>query len=263
MMQRFLFFTLILLTVAACRPTNNVVPTVAEPDAIATGIVLTENAPPTGFETVSFPQVDANLGELAGWRYEMEFEFIGRFAGTSRDARALTRATVTYNQLASARRVIATVQQDLQGENAPILFEAARLGPDTFLLIDNQCVNSPDDAALVADLSAGDLLGGISTATTAAKKQIINGENVWLYNFETDALRLANIGMTDASRILSVVQELWVSPEHNAVVRYYVTVEAENISVFASTLPVSGTLIIRYDLYDIGIAPPINIPFGC
>jgi hypothetical protein len=256
---------LLLLFIAACRPQETVIPTVANPEAVATGFVLTENAPPAGFDTISFPRIDANLEELPGWRYEMEFEFIGRFARTPREANALTQATVWYQQLSSSRRVIARIQQDLQGESEPIRFEGVRLGPDTFLVRDGTCLtNAGEDAALVADLSAGDVLGGVQTATTASQKQVINGQQVWRYNFELDALVLPrSVTFADDSRILSLVSELWVAPEHNVVVRYYVTMEVENVIAFESPLPVSGSLIMRYDLYDIGVVPNINIPFGC
>jgi hypothetical protein len=236
----------------------------ANPQAVATGIVLTENAPPTGFDTVSFPRIDDNLDEIAGWRYEMEFEFIGRFARTPREASAKTTATVTYHQLDSSRRVIANIQQDLQGESEPIQYEGVRLGPDAFLVTGDSCLsNAGEDAAIVADLSAGDLIGGVETATTAARKQVINGEQVWKYDFDIEALHLPNVTFNDDSRILSLIHELWVAPEHNVVVRYYVTMEVENVNVFNSVLPVSGTLIIRYDLYDIGEIPNITVPFGC
>jgi hypothetical protein len=260
----FTFFFLILL-MTACRPKNDVIPTIANPEAVATGFVLTENAPPTGFDTVSFPRIDANLDEIAGWRYEMEFEFIGRFARTPREANASTTATVWYKQLDSSRRVIARIQQDLQGEDEPLQYEGVRLGPDAFLVRDGTCqTNAGEDAALVADLSAGDLLGGVNTATTAAQKQVINGQQVWRYDFDLDAIRLPNnIAFGADSRILSLVSELWIAPEYNVVVRYYVTMEVENIIAFESPLPVSGTLIMRYDLYDIGVVPSINIPFGC
>lgn len=265
MIQRFSIFIWLLLIVAACQRDNNIVPTLANPEAIATGFILTENAPPTGYDMVSFPRIDANLEELAGWRYEMEFEFIGHFSRTPREANARTQATVSYQQLNSSRRVIAQIQQDLQGENEPLQYEGVRLGPDAFLVRDGVCLtNAGDDAAVVADLSAGDILGGVEIATTAAQKQVINGVQVWRYDFVLEALRLPNnVTFSDDSVILSLVHELWVAPEYDAVVRYYVTMEVENVIVNESPLPVSGSLIIRYDLYDIGIVPSINIPFGC
>jgi hypothetical protein len=265
MMLRFFICLLLLLTVSACEPNSDIIPTFASPEAIATGFVLTENAPPSGYDTVSFPRIDAHLEELSGWRYTMEFEFRGRFSGTPREANARTYATVTYQQLTSSRRVSAEVQQDLQGENAPVLYEGVRLGEDTFLVRDGACLSNAaaDASALVADLSAGDLIGGVNTATTAAQKQVINGEQVWRYDFALDALRLPNVTLNEQSRILSLVHELWVAPEHNVVIRYYVTMEVEDVIVFASPLPVSGTLIIRYDVTDIGDIPSINVPFGC
>jgi hypothetical protein len=254
----------IVLLAAGCQRDDGVIPTLANPDAVATGFVLTEYAPPAGFETVSFPRIDDNLEELPGWRYEMEFEFHGRFARTPREASARTSATVSYEQLASSRRVVASKQQDLQGESHPVQYEGVRLGPDTFLVRDGSCLENAGDAAVVvADLSAGDLIGGVSSATTAAEERIINGEQVWRYDYTPDMMQLPNVVFGADSRILTLEDELWVAPEHNAVVRYWLTMEVENVTLLESPLPVSGTLIVRYDVYDIGIVPNINVPFGC
>jgi hypothetical protein len=57
--------------------------------------------------------------------------------------------------------------------------------------------------------------------------------------------------------------EIWVAPEHNVVVRFYVTLNVQNAIVFDRQLPVTGQVIIRYDLFDIGVVPNISIPFGC
>jgi hypothetical protein len=45
--------------------------------------------------------------------------------------------------------------------------------------------------------------------------------------------------------------------------RYYLTMDVENVTLFSSTLPVTGTLTLQYDLYDVGIVPNISVPFGC
>ena len=258
-----LLSSLLLIFLAGCQDTV-IVPTLANPEAVATGFVLTENAPPTGYETVSFPKIDANLEELPGWRYEMEFEFTGRFASTAREASARTRATVTYQQLNSSRRVVATVQQNLQGEGTLIRYEGVRLGQDAFLVRDGNCLsNAGDDAATLADLSAGDFLGGVDQADSAIQKATINGELVWRYAVLPDAMRLPNVGFGENSRILSLDAELWISPEYDAVVRYYATMEVENVTIFDSSAPVSGTVLIRYDLFAIGELPNINVPNGC
>ncbi len=68
-MKRF-WVMMIILILSGCNQaaSPDVLPTLANPEAIATGLVLTENAPPPGFESVSFPSIDANLTDLSGWR---------------------------------------------------------------------------------------------------------------------------------------------------------------------------------------------------
>lgn len=230
----------------------------------ATEIALTQNAPPSGFSVVSFPVIDGNLTALPGWRYDMLIEFNGVFARTTRPASAKTEASVYYNQVASARRVVAEIQSELQGDPAPFRYEAVRLGPDAFLVRDGVCLsNAGEDAFTVAALSAGTLIGGVQGAQTAAQIATINGEQVWRYNFTLDDMLLPSIGLGDSSQILEMRGELWVAPQHNAVVRYHANLEVENVFFLGSALPVTGTVILRYDLYEVGSTPNLSIPFGC
>lgn len=254
---------IILLT--GCTQTNDpaVLPTLAQPDAIATGLVLTENAPPPGFETVSFPTIDANLERLSGWRYEMFFSLNGVFARTPRETSASTQASITYDQVGSKRRIEATIDVDLEDVAEPIIYEGVRLGTDTFLVRDGRCTSNSESTELLADLSAGRLLGGVNSATTAVRTELINGQEVWLYSFLADDLILPNVQIGDDGRLLSMVGELWVAPEHNVVVRYNVTLEVENATIFDQTLPISGTINMQYNVFDIGIVPNISVPNGC
>lgn len=251
--------------IAGCNQTSTpqVLPTLADPAAIATGFVLTENAPPAGFETVSFPNINDNLEALSGWRYQMFFSFNGVFARTPRQTSASAQAVVTYNQVGSARRVEATIDVDLEDESEPISFEGVRQGPDVFLVRDGRCSTNTDQALLLADLSAGSLLGGVQLGTTAVRKEQINGQEVWLYNFLAEDLILPNVTVGEEGRILSVVGEVWVAPEHNVVIRYNVTMEVENATIFDQELPISGTISLQYDLFDIGVVPNISVPNGC
>lgn len=263
--MKYILFLMSLLLLASCtqESTPQVLPTLADPEAIATGFVLTENAPPAGFETVSFPNIHDNLQSLAGWRYQMFFAFDGVFARTPRETSASAQAIVTYNQVGSARRVEATIDVDLEDEAEPISFEGVRLGPDVFLVRDGQCASNTDQAELLADLSAGSLLGGIQYATTAVRKEQINGQEVWLYNFLADDMILPNVTVGEDGRILSVLGEIWVAPEYDVVVRYNVTMEVENATIFDQELPISGTISLQYDLFDIGVVPNISVPNGC
>lgn len=239
-------------------------PTPITPEARATELVLTRNAPPTGFEQVAFPMVDDNLSTLPGWRYELLMSFNGVFAGTPRQTQATTRATVWYNQVASSRRIVLQSEGELLTEGEPINLEAVRLGQDAFLLRDGVClVNAQEEAQVAAELGAGTLIGGVNNALPAARKATINSEAVWEYALNFEQLNLPALDFSDGGQVLAMNGELWVAPEHNAVVRYYLTLEVENARVFGSTLPLTGTVIIRYDLYDVGIAPNLSVPFGC
>lgn len=263
--MRRLWVMFVILIIAGCNQTANsdVLPTLAHPDAIGTAIVLTENAPPSGFDTVSFPSIDDNLKDLSGWRYEMFFSFEGVFARTPRETGASTQANVSYNQVSSAQRVQATIDVDLEDTSDPILFEGVRHGLDTFLVRDERCTSNTPESELLADLSAGSILGGVQEAVSAVRPEQVNGEDVWLYNFLVEDMILPNVSLSESGRILSMIGELWVAPEHNVVMRYNVTLEVENATIFDGSLPVSGTISMQYNLFDIGVVPNISVPNGC
>jgi len=254
-----------ILCLAGCNQasTPQPLPTLAEPDAIATGLVLTENAPPAGYDTVSFPEIDENIEMLSGWRYELFFSFSGVFARTPRETDASAEASITYNQIGSSRHVVATIDNDLESSDRISQFEGVRLGPDTFLVRNGLCTSNTLDSELLADLSAGELLGGVELGTSVARKERINGQDVWLYSFLADDLVLPNVQLAEDGRILSVTGELWVAPEHDVVVRFVLTLEVENALILEQPLPISGTINMQYNLYDIGVVPNITVPNGC
>lgn len=267
-MARFFLGVLWLLLLAGCNRDRGLtledLPTPLTPEAYATAVVLTQNAPPPGFNEISFPQIDAGLEALAGWRYEILMQFNGVFARTPREAAAVTQLEVQYNQIASSRRLVAGITSNLSDVSEPLNYEAVILGPDTFIVRDTACLSNPDDATLAAArLGAGTVIGGVNFAVPAGKKAVINGEEVWLYSFSPADLNLPNVRLGDEARILAVNGELWFAPSHRAVIRYYLNLDVENANLFGSTLPVTGSIIIRYDLFDIGVQPNLSVPFGC
>lgn len=263
------------LLLAACDTSARRNPLGALPTAIpsieefSTAQYLTQNAPPEGFrEAVSFPQVDANLRELPGWHYTMLMQFEGVFARTPRETSATTRAEVWFEQIGQARRVLVETSGELLLLEEGARYEAVRLGPDVFLVRDGACLtNVQQDAQTAADLQAGDLIGGVNRATPTARNAGLNGVQAWEYTFTFDDLNLPFFSLADGGQVNSMSGELWVAPEHNVVVRYYLTMEVENAVLTFRTsdtqLPVSGQLIIRYDLTEIGQRPNISVPFGC
>lgn len=243
------------------------IPTIASIESVAqaaTAAVMTQNAPPEGFrDFVSFPEVDDRLLELPGWRYIVTLEFNGIFARTPRETSATARAEVWFNQLGSARRILVETSGELIGREENAVYEAVKLGPDAFLVRDNACLsNAGADADTAANLRAGLLVGGVTRATPTGRRATLNGEEAWEYAFTQDALNLPSIRLGEGGT-MTANGELWVAPEDNAVVRFYVNLDVENAYIFDRQLPVSGQVIIRYDLYDIGVVPNITVPFGC
>jgi len=240
-------------------------PTRADMVEAATAQFLTENAPPEGFrESVSFPEVDAGLNELPGWHYVVNLEFDGVFARTPRETTATASADVWFNQLGSARRVVVNTSGELIGRQENTQYEAVRLGPDAFLVQGNTCLsNAEQDAQTAANLRAGELVGGIQRATPTGLHATLNNEEAWQYTFSASDLNLPSIHLSDEGQLLLNGGELWVAPARNAVIRFYVNLNVTNAIIFDRQLPVTGTVIIRYDLFDIGVAPNITVPFGC
>jgi hypothetical protein len=240
-------------------------PTPIDPITAPTEFYLTENAPPSGFSTISFAQIDANTNLLPGWHADMRLSFDGAFSSVSRDTTAQTHAEVWFDQLGSARRVRLVTTGELIGQEENQTSEAVRLGPDTFLVRNGVCLtNAGDDAARAADLSAGSLIGGVTHATPTGRHEIINGVEAWQYAFTDAELVLPAIRPSETGTvIMSNPGEIWVAPEHNVVVRFYVNLYVENTIIFDRQLAVNGLVIIRYDLLEIGTVPNISIPFGC
>ncbi|NWF67733.1 MAG: hypothetical protein HXY40_01485 [Chloroflexi bacterium] len=265
-----LLLALFALLLAACTrgQTLEDLPTPVNPDTYPTEVFLTQNAPPAGFSTIAFPQVDLNLNRIAGWRYEVLLSFEGVFASTPRQTSASARAQVWFNQLGSARRVVLVTTGELIGQGTQdetTTIEGVRLGPDSFLVRAGVCLtNAGEDAARAADLSAGGLIGGITSAVPTGRQAVLNGVQAWQYQFSNDALVLPNIRPAEGGSIaMSAPGEIWVAPAYNAIVRFYVTLDVQNAILFDRQLPVSGQVIIRFDLYEIGVAQNISVPFGC
>jgi hypothetical protein len=253
------------LLLAACQRGQGPAPTPiggGDASVYATELAETAAAPPIGFQTVSFPLIDANLNNVEGWQYRLSVQFTGTFARTSRPTDALTELEVSYNRMANARRVVLRSGGQLLEE--PSAYEAVRLGDSAYLVQDSACVANVTDQALEAsNLGAGLLIGGVTTATPTGRSAILNNAQAWEYTFTADALTLGSIQLGDGGSISAARGELWVAPSFNAVVRYYAIVTVDNVVLFGAALPVSGEVQIRYDANDLGTPTNIAIPFGC
>lgn len=237
-------------------------------DALATAAIQTENAPPVPFNNgVVFPMIDDNLPLLSNWRSEATLRFTGVFAGTSRPVEFEAGIQTWFNQTGNQRRTVVTGVGDLFGEASGAILEGVRLGQRTFLVRAGGCFDETQDrlTVVLADLRAGDLLGGVRFASPGASKGILNGEEVWRFDLIPDNIVLPQVDFGELGSITRLDAEVWVAPRRNAVIRYYANVEIENalITLFDSSLPLTGQLFLRYELYEIGENPNITIPTGC
>ncbi len=238
------------------------IPTPASVEGLATAQVLTAVAPPEGFRnSVSFPEVDANLQQLQGGRYMVTLEFNGVFTSTPRTTSATATAEVWFNQ-AGTRRVVVNIAGELLGETDSN-FEGVRLGTDSFLVQNNACLSGGPDAVTAAGLRAGTLVGGANAAIPAGEKATLNGQEAYKYNFTSADLNQPSIKLSDGGTVEATGGELWVAPALNAVIRFYVNLNVTNAIIFDRALPVDGQVIVRYDLYDVGQTTNIAIPNGC
>lgn len=256
---------------AACQSQRGqlpeaVVPTRASVEDLATALPLTQNAPPPPYNgpVTGFSLVDNGLNELPGYRYVVQLQFNGVFSRTPRETRATAQAEVWFNQLASARRIVFTTSGDLIGQEEDTGYEAVQLGPDAFLVQDNACLSSGSAAAeTAAELSAGSLVGGVNRAVPTGGHAVINSADAYTYTFAPEDVHLPPVRLGDNGTMTVNSSELWISPEHNAVVRFYMNLYVENAVIFNSQLPVTGDLILRYDAFDLGTEFNITVPFGC
>jgi hypothetical protein len=265
-MRRLLWLTLALLAACTGQRGQRVenLPTPAQIDRLATASYLTQNAPPPDYRgSVSFPQVDTRLNEMAGGHYIVHLEFNGVFAGTPRQTNATANAEIWFKQVGSSRRVVVRTAGELIGKKEDDAFEAVRLGPDAFLVRENACLAKAPDAETAADLSAGTLVGGVVTAQPTGLRATINNLDSWQYSFSVTDLKLPSIKPSNEGLVEMASGELWVAPKHNAVSRFYVNLNVKDAIIFDRRLPVTGQVILRYDLYDAGSQPNITVPFGC
>ena len=252
------------LSLAACsRLGETPPPTAMDVDSLGTAIVLTENAPPAGFEQMTLAQIDQGLSDLEGYHYTLELRFEGVVDATLAQTTGHIRAEVWWDGIAPARRVILDAGGDAFASE-PRQFEGVRLGED-YYLVDSQgrcLVNVEETAQGVADLDAGSLLGGVTQAPYDNVHAVINAIDAYRFGvtpaiMDFPALTLREGGALEGSG------ELWVHADPGIAVRYYANLDVSHGAFFGAQIPVSGVIYLRYDLLDFSVVPNISIPYGC
>lgn len=257
---------LLALTACSLADTEEPVPTVARLDTLPTAIFLTENAPPAGFDRVTFDPIDARLSDRQGWRYEVTGRFEGTFDASGESANGTLDLSVQVDELGEARHVVLRVEGGaLSPDDDPRRLEGVRLSNDYYIVDTNGvCTAGGDNASVIGDLSAGQIIGGVSQAVPTGHQDEINDVPVWQYTFTPDNVRLPAIHLDEES-VVSVDAELWIAPSLNAVLRYDLSVTTRGVRILSGSQPVSGVLSLRYelDVSSLDTRPNISIPNGC
>lgn len=257
---------LVALTACSTAGSEEPVPTVARLDTLPTAIFLTEHAPPTGYDRVTFDPIDARLQDRQGWRYMVTGRFEGTYDATGEPANGVLDLSVQVDALGEARRVVLRVEGGaLSPDDDPRRLEGVRLSNDYYIVDTNGvCSAGGDNASVIADLSAGQIVGGVSQALPTGHQDTINDVPVWQYTFTPDNVRLPAIHL-DEDSFVSVDADLWIAPTYNAVLRYDLTVTTRGVRILSGSEPVSGILTLRYelDVPSLDTRPNISIPNGC
>ena len=270
-MRQILVILLIgVVALSACDQNDDpiVIPTPANPEAIQTAIILTENAPPTQFATIGVNPITFNRDSLPGWRSKITVNFEGQYTDTTQNTTGTMVMEVWENSVLRIRRVVLNFLGDAlssqMGEREEGLrFEAVRVENDYYLLdAAGICTQNSEAAIEIANLDAERVTGGVTFAQPRGVKDTINGYDSFQYGFLGENVVL-NIFREQPSAVDVVGGELWFIPEFEVVGRYAAVFNVHNAKILFSDQPVTGQLRFQYDLMELAELPNLSIPNGC
>lgn len=246
-------------------------PTVASIDSLQTSIFLTENAPPAPYGQITFDPLDSSLEQRLGWSYTVRGSFEGTFDATGEPAEGEFTMRAEANELGEARRVVLTVEgRAISPHVTQRRLEGVRFSNDYYFVgADGVCQTGKALASPIADLSVGEIMGGIHGWTPNGQRDVMGDYAVWEYVPDAGSVRLPVARLTGTDGELDYTAELWFAPDLNAVVVYDLTIDVQQAHLLwaeaGEDTAVSGTLHLRYelDLSAIDSQPNISIPNGC
>jgi hypothetical protein len=253
------------LLAAGCLSDTRVVPTASSLEMAQTAQYLTQNAPPPGFEHgVQFPRIDDNLSRQPSWRYTVMLTFDGVYADTQEKATGSVSAEIFGNELSGERRVILKATGAAFGA-AERNVEAVRISNDYYLVDQNKvCAKVTDSPAdrKVADLTAGDLIGGVKNAVPLGERKTVGDFQVWEYTFLPNDVVVPAIALGEGGKMSIAAGDLWVAPSRNAVYEYTITLKVDN-AIMQGNRQLTGQVHAAYKLIETGVPYNIAIPNGC
>jgi len=249
---------------SACTPSAAPLPTVSSFEMAQTAQVQTQNAPPTGFNVVTFPLIDAHLSDQPAWYAALTITFDGVFAADQQKTTGTLNAQIYRNELTTGRRVLFKANGSVFGITDERALEGVRLGNDYYLVAQNVCSQVADTTTRqIADLAAGSLLGGVKSAKPTGQRDTIGGLAAWEYAFAPDAITTPILHLAAKGSATVAAGDLWVAPSVNGVARFTLTVNVQNATLLQGDQVVSGQLREVYELREVGTLYNISIPFGC
>ncbi len=258
-----------LAVLTACNAAPPPLPTLASVAMEQTSAAQTQAAPPTAFQgTVSFPAIDAHLSDQPAWDATVSVTFDGVYANASANkplaVSGSIEAQIIHDELLSAQRVLFNAQGAAFGLTQPRQVEAVRLGNDYYLVAQGTCGKVTDTPSRqIADLSAASLLGGVQSAKLTGQQQEFNALPAWEYAFTLDSVSVPLAHPVTGGSVTIAAGSLWIAPSINAVVRFSLTVNVQNVTLLDAAEPVTGQLRETYTLGSTGQTHNISIPYGC
>jgi hypothetical protein len=245
-------------------------PTLIDLTQLPTSRFLTENAPPAGWGSLELEPINRFLADHhQSWTYTVSGSFVGTFDADGQPAEGHFEAVVQVNELGQSQRVVLTADGSAFLNEASLKLEGVRFSNDYYVVdINGRCSKNEESGSAIADLSAGQLIGGVSRAIPTGHRQEIEGIPAWQYTFAPTDARLPAIHRTPDSYV-ALAADLWIAPDLNAVLQYEVTATVQKVYILwadqTASSTVSGTLYLRYDLSipDLDVVPNISIPHGC
>lgn len=266
MQVAYIFIAMIVLSMVACTTDDVTVPerlpTQADPNAVGTAIIKTQNAPPPGFETVGYNPVDFNREALPGSFFEVTVNFEGQYTDTGESATGALTMQVWENGVLRTRRVtLRFLGEALSGTVSRV--EAVRFENDYYILDESGiCTKNDQVAEDIATLTAGRVVGGFTLALPTGRLDTINGLIGYQYQFAREDV-VVGIFPTAPSVAEVISGEVWVNPDNDVVTRFGVVLNVHNARILFGEQPVTGTLRYEYNLLGIDLADPIALPNGC
>ncbi len=256
---------LIAILLAGCVSDTRIIPTASTIQMAQTAQYLTQNAPPPGFERgVQFPRIDDNLSKLPSWHYSVSLTFDGAYTDTQQKVIGSITADIYSNETTDAQRVLLKASGAAFGI-AERNVEGVRISNDYYLVDQNKvctrATDSPTDRA-VADLAAGDLIGGIKNAIPLGQRKTVGDLEVWEYTFLPGDVVVPAIKLGNGGSLSIAAGDLWVAPSRDAVYEYSITFNVAKAMLLGNR-ELTGLVRGTYQLLETGTAYNIAIPYGC